>query len=136
MGKRILSVVLGLICAFIIISLMEMLNSLFYTPPKGIDYKDPQAVRAMMEALPVSAFMLVLLGYILGTLAGAIVTTVIHRSGSLLPAFIVGILLMAANAANLYWLHHPTWFAVISMAVYLPMAYLGGLIGNRLVKKV
>ncbi len=135
MVKRILSVVLGLICAMIIISGMEMLNSLFYAPPKGMNFEDPAVMRAMMAALPVTAFLLVLLGFILGTFVGALVAALVHKSGSLVPAIVVGVILMVANAANLYLLQHPLWFAVLSTAVYLPMAYLGGIVGNRLVKQ-
>jgi len=135
MVKRILSVVLGLICAFVLILSLEMINSLFYAPPEGVDFKTPVAMRAFIDALPVTAFLLVLLGFILGTFIGSLVAVMVSKSGNLVPAMLVGVILMVANMADLYLIQHPLWFAVLSTAVYLPMAYLGGIVGNRLAMK-
>ncbi len=118
MLRTILGIFIGLVCGVLVIVGWESFTHKLYPPPQGINFADKEAVRAMMAQMPLLAFVLILVGYVLAAFVGGAVATVIDKSKKILPALIVAGLLMLANAANLIMLPHPVWFIVASMMVY------------------
>ena len=131
MIKRILSVLAGLAVGAAVIFLTEMINSMNIKMPEGLDMNNRDAIRAWMETLPMSAYLVVLGGYVLGSLIGALLATLISGRKSAKPAIITGILLTLANILNLMMLPQPLWFAIVSCLVYLPFAYAGFLLARK-----
>ncbi|MBX2902180.1 MAG: hypothetical protein KF872_01395 [Chitinophagales bacterium] len=118
MLRTILGIFIGLVCGVLVIVGWESFTHKLYPPPQGINFADKEAVRAMMAQMPLLAFVLILVGYVLAAFVGGAVATVIDKSKKILPALIVAGLLMLANAANLIMLPHPVWFIGASMMVY------------------
>ena len=125
MVGKILSVIAGVIAGTIVIYLVEMLSSKVYPPPPGVDImKDKQALIEFIKNAPLSAMLLVLSGYVLGSFVGGWVSSRI--SGSLRQALISGVVLMAFGIMNLVEIPQPLWFGISSTISYIPLAYLGG----------
>jgi len=125
MAKKIISVVVAALAAFVVIYAVEALGHAVYPPPAGVDWKNPEAIRAYVAGLPLGAFGFVLLAYAVGSLVGGALATLISGRASVVPGLVVGGLLMVAGVANLSVVPHPLWFAIVSTLLYLPLAWLG-----------
>jgi glycerol uptake facilitator-like aquaporin len=123
--RRVLAVLAGVGVAIGIVFAVEAINAKLYPMPPGTDFWDSEGMRAVMTRLPRAALLLVLLGWGLGTVAGAWIAARVsgRRQG---PAWTVGVVLLAAAVFNLLELPHPLWFWVVGVALFLPAAWLGG----------
>ena len=124
MLKGILGVLGGLAAALVVIVVFQKVGQLIHPMPAGLDMKDKQAMGAWIQGLPVGAFLLLLAGYAAGSFTGGAVAVLIGRKPW--PALVIGGLLTLSGIANLVMIPHPAWVAVVSLAIYLPMAWLGG----------
>lgn len=123
MFRGILATMGGLVAALIVIMIFQKAGHWIYPMPPGLDVKDKEAMGAWIGGLPVGAFLLLLAGYALGSFAGGATSALI--SGTLRPALVTGGVLMLMGIANLFMIPHPLWLAVASLALYLPLAWLG-----------
>ena len=131
MLRSILSVLAGVIAGMVVIYGVEMLGHYVYPVPEGLDFKDKEAIKAYIEEAPAGALWFVVLAWALGSFAGGLVASVIAKQTNILHALIVGGLLMIAGIINLVSIPHPTWMWIAGLMVYLPFAWLGGVIGSR-----
>ena len=132
--KNVASVILGFIVASVVMMLVEMLNGHVLYPELSKAARaatNPEAVRALMASVPTGAMVVVLLGWLLGGVAGGWVTGRIAAAAGLRHALILGVLLTLAGIANNLMLPPPLWFWVAGMLVLGPAAYLGGVLAGR-----
>ena len=123
--KYVLPVVVGVMAGVILITFGEMGVHYIYPLPAGIDMNDKAGLVAAMSKMPVNAFVLLLINYMVcAFLAGMIATLVAGRSAKI-PAIVVGIALTLAGAFNMVMVPQPLWFSVINLLSYFPLAYLG-----------
>jgi hypothetical protein len=120
-----LAVLLGALAASAVIMAVEFLDATIYPSPPGMDPNDPDSVKSAMAALPIGALLLVLLGWIVGTFAGAWIAARLAPRSPIVHGLIVGVLLLAGGIYNMLEIPHPLWFWVLGVAVFLPSAYLG-----------
>jgi hypothetical protein len=128
MGKflrSLLAVVLGLIAAGLVIAAVEGIDSVVFPLPAGVDPSNRESLAAAMADVPVGALLLVLLGWCVGTFAGAWVAARVAGRAPLLHGLILGGLLLAVAVLNMLALPHPAWFWALALSVFLPAAYLG-----------
>lgn len=130
--KSILSIIGGIVIAFAIIMLMQSISMKMYPVPQGLDLNDPEVMKAYIASMPFAAFLWILAGYTIASFAGGMVATGISKI--LRQSFIVAMVLMLANAANLIMIPHPVWFAIASSLIYFPFAWLGGKTVLRMTK--
>ena len=124
MLRNILSVIAGIVGGALVISAVEWLGQKAYPQP-GIDFKDPQAVKAMMEHIPPGALLLVALGWLLGAFVAGAITTIVATNGESYRGYIAGALLMASAVANMLMLPHPIWFWFTGIAAIALGTWLG-----------
>ncbi len=123
--KYVLPVVVGVMAGVILITFGEMGLHHIYPLPAGIGMNDKAALAEAMSKMPVNAFLLLLLNYIVCSfLAGMIATLVAGRSAKI-PAIVVGIALTLAGAYNIVMVPQPLWFSAVNLLSYLPFAYVG-----------
>jgi hypothetical protein len=128
MGRKILAVIVAMIIAIAIVMIVEMINSSIIMPPSDAVMKDPAALRAFMANGPVTAYVVVLIGYILASFAGGFIVTKMSRreSPGLTLPLVIGVLLTIAEIANLILLPgQPIWFAALSLVTFIPLSLLG-----------
>ncbi|MEP6946407.1 MAG: hypothetical protein ABJA02_10850 [Acidobacteriota bacterium] len=130
MGRKILAVVVALIVATAIFMIVEMLNSFVLPPPPTDVLADPAKLREYMANGPAKAYIVVLVGYVIGSFVSGFIVTKMSRqvSADLTLPLIVGGLLTLAGVSNFIMLPgQPIWFAVLALLTFIPMV----LIGNR-----
>lgn len=123
--KNALAVVAGLLAAFVVFTVIEGLSSIIHPPPAELDMKNPEMMKEYISALPLSAKIMVLAAYVIGSLvAGMVVAKVSKSSDKKLP-IITGSILTVAAIVNLYMIPSPIWFVVINLLIYIPFVLLG-----------
>lgn len=105
----------ALVIFFLCVMLGDYASSTMFPPPAGIDWTKPDAIRAYMEQVPLSCFLVMMLGHAIGAfLAGFVLARFTRnkegRAGSTRIALIVGALITAGGVMNLAMIPHPTWF--------------------------
>lgn len=130
--NNIVAVFLSLVASSLVMMVCEYTNSLIYPFPAGMDTKNIEEVRAFTENMPSTAYILVLLGWTLGSALGAYLlqrySRVESRTRNIKILIMVLTLLGLAN--NLM-------FGVSTVIVLLGLIvfYAGAMAGVRLAKK-
>ena len=128
MGRKILAVIVAMVVAVAIFMIVQMINTMVVAPPSDAVMKDPAALRDFMANGPVKAYVIVLIGYLIGSFAGGFIVTKMSRreSPGLTLPIIVGALLSLGMVANILFLPgQPIWFVVASLIVFIPMSLFG-----------
>jgi len=125
MKRNIISVVIGLATAIITFIIAETINASLHPAPTNLDYKDSIAVNAFYENQPLSMWLLVLAGWIIGSLLCGLLIKIITKNDNRKLPIIAGIILTLSAVANFFSLPHPTWFIVIGLIVFIPSTLFG-----------
>lgn len=123
MGRTILGILAGLVVAWLAMTACEFASLFLHRPPAGLDLRDPQALAAHIAAAPLSAMLVVVVGWALAAFAGAWVAARIARH-RLVAALVIGVLVLAGVIANNAMIPHPLWMTLAGIALPLPLAWL------------
>lgn len=127
MLRRIGGGIAGLMVAWLIVSMAEAGVHKLYPTPRGFDQNDLAQMRQFVATLPANAFLLVLAGWLVGTLFGTWLAARVGQSRT--PAYVVGALLLAAGVANSVLIPQPIWFSALSFVVYIAATLAGARMG-------
>src|SRR5262245_48987608 len=116
--RKALGIVAGLVLGVVITSIVEWISSRIYPLPPGVDPMDVEAMKGVIAQLPFGAFLMVLLAWGLGSLAGGWLAVTIARGTWILPAVLVGGILMLFGIITMLMLPHPLWFWPLGVGVY------------------
>lgn len=130
--RKAIAVMVGVIVGIVVVTLVEGISSKLYPPPADLVASDIDALRQHISTLPRAAFFIVLAAHAIGTLAAGFVCAAVSKNQLWWGPIFVGAILLAGGIANLVMIPHPIWFAIVDVAVYLPAAYLGGVISNSI----
>ncbi|MEX2181540.1 MAG: hypothetical protein WD771_05820 [Gemmatimonadaceae bacterium] len=119
--RVVLAVLAGVLFGGLVVAGVEAANGLIHAMPEGLDRSDPGAMRAFVAGLPALAFVLLLVGWLLGTFLGGALAVRMAGQRPALVAGIVGGVILAATVMNLVMLPHPIW-VVIGAVVGIPAA--------------
>lgn len=119
--RRVLAVFAGLCASVAVILVVEGVSTALHRPPPGLDFTDPDQMRAFVASLPLSAFLLVLTAWVAGTFVGATVAIRIARERPLTYACVIGCVIGVATVLNLTSLPHPAWMPYAA-AAGIPLA--------------
>ncbi len=129
MGRKILALIVGLIAAFAVMMIVEMLNSLVVMPPGPEIMKDPAKLKEFMADLPMKAYIVVLIGYFLGSFFGGYIVTKMSRreSPGITMPLIIGSILTIGGILNFFVMlpGQPVWFIAMAFLIYIPVTLLG-----------
>jgi hypothetical protein len=129
-----IAVVAGFVAASAVMMVVESINGRFLYPDLGKAAEgmtDREAIRALLAGAPVGAFLVVILGWALGSLVGGAVAAWIARREPVRHAVVLGALLTLAGVANNLMLPPPAWFWVASLVVLIPAALVGARLAPR-----
>lgn len=127
MIRKAIAVFSGLVTTFLVMMLFEFSNSFFYPFPAGFNTQEPSQVRLFIEANSPGIFLLVIAGWIFGSVAGGVVVTGIAGESGRKVCLVAGVVITTLQVLNFLFLPHPVWAMVVGLAVMIP-CYL---IGNR-----
>lgn len=125
MKRNILSVVVGLAIAIITFLIVETINASFHPTPTNLDLQDSIAVKTFYENQPPTFWVMVLTGWIIGSLLCGLLIKIISKNENRKLPIIAGIILTLSAVANFFSLPHPTWFIVVGLMVFIPSTLLG-----------
>jgi len=129
MGKNIAAGIAGVVIAGLLVWLVEMLGHTVYPPPTGLNFADPDAMRAYIDMLPLGALLFVAAAWFIGTLGGTFAACKIGTAKPIVFAGVVGGLMLIATAANLIMIPHPLWFSILGIVGIIVAAWLGMTLG-------
>jgi hypothetical protein len=132
--RNIAAVVVGFIAASIVMMVVEFINGHVLYPRLGqaaAGLKDRASIQALFASAPIGSFIVVIIGWALGSFAGGWVTAKLSKAITTRPILILGILLTLAGFSNNLMLAPPLWFWIISLLVFIPAAYAGARLSGR-----
>jgi hypothetical protein len=129
MGRAVLAVVVGCVVSVLIVFGMDAISHLVYPPPAELNVRDPAAMRAIIDQMPIGAFIIVVAGWILGAGFGSWFATRLS-AGKAWAGGAVGGVTLAATGINLFTIAHPTW-VVLAALIGIPLATWGGVRAAR-----
>jgi hypothetical protein len=126
--RSIAAVVAGFIAASIVMMIFETINGRVLYPElakaaEGVT--DRETIRVLFAKAPLGAFLVVILGWILGGVAGGWATGRLAAHATIGHGLVLGALLTLAGVANNLMIPPPLWFWIVSLVVLMPAAYLG-----------
>jgi hypothetical protein len=135
MAKNILSIIIGLAASSFIIFALEVLSHIIYPAPANLDINNMEAVKAFAASAPPIVFILVIISYAIGSLIGGLVASAIANKNKMSKAITVGGILMGLGAYNLFMIPHPIWTILISIFLFIPCSWIGGMLGIKISSK-
>ena len=129
--KYVLPVVVGAMAGIMLISGGETMVFSVYPLLPGTDRYDAESLAKAMKVLPASAFMFLIVNYIVCSFLAGILTTLVSKGTTLRPPIVVGIVLTLAGLYNIVKLPHPLWFSILNLFIYLPFVYFGYLVVRK-----
>jgi hypothetical protein len=134
--RSILAVLLGAVLAFVLVACVEAIGHVVYPLPADLDLSDSDSVNAAITAMPVGAFLFVLLAWVVGTFGGAVLASWLAGRAPIVHGLVIGGLLLAAGVANMLMLPHPGWFCVVAVLLVPSAAYVGAALGGNWSRRV
>lgn len=132
--RSIVAVIVGFVAAGAVMMLVETVNGHVLYPEFGKlaeGMTDREEIRALLANAPVGAFLVVLVGWVLGGLVGGFLAAWIGWNAPLAHALVLGGLLTLAGIANNLMIPPPAWFWIPSLVAFLPAAYAGARLAPR-----
>jgi hypothetical protein len=126
--RSIAAVVAGFITASVVMMIIETINGRVLYPDlaKAADgATDRETLRSLLATAPIGALLVVIVGWILGGVAGGWTTARLAARATAGHGLVLGALLTLAGVANNLMLPPPLWFWIASLVVLVPAAYLG-----------
>ena len=124
-GRSILAIVVGALAAIILISAVEGVSGLLYPLPPDVDPGQPDVMQQYIAQLPIGAFVLVLVGWALGTFVGGWVAARLAGRAPLTHGLVVGALFLAAGVLTMLTIPHPIGMWVGGIVLPIACSYLG-----------
>lgn len=130
--KNVLAIIAGWLGGSVInMGLIQLGHNVF--PIEGVDLNDMDALAAVMPTLENKYFIFPFLAHALGTLVGALIAGRIAATHKMKFSIAIGGLFLLGGIMVNFMLPGPTWFAVVDILIaYIPMAWIGGKIAERL----
>lgn len=131
MLRLILSIVGGVIIAFVIVMAGDMLSQSLATSagPPPTDMNDRAAMEAYMAGLPTMVFIAMLATWTVAAFTAAAFAARFGRRGAW-PGWVAGGLFLCATAANLLMIPHPAWMAITGVVLVVAAAWFGARMGS------
>ena len=123
MLKKIFAVIVGITVGVLGIMLIQNISSQMFPWPEELKLSDKVRVKQYFDTLPVTAFLMVILSYVVGSFFGGMAATSLSKLKQ--SAIIVGGVLTLAGLANAMSIPQPLWVSITSILVFIPFALLG-----------
>ena len=136
MLRAILSIVGGVVAAFVIVMLGDMLSQAVAASSAGAppaDMTDRAAIEAYMSGLPTAVFVVMLAGWTVAAFAAAFIAARFGRKGAW-PGWVAAGVFLCATTANRLMIPHPGWMTFAGIALVLAGGWIGAGAGSRAVQ--
>lgn len=124
MARIIGGIIAGVVIAFLLVTLLEMVGHYVFPPPP-LDYSDPESRRLALANAPAGAFITVLIAYAAASLFGGLTAARIAQTGAW-PAWVIAGLLLVGTLVNVVLLPHPIWFTLFALIIITAGGWISG----------
>lgn len=124
MLRTVLAIVVGVIAAMAVILMLELIGMLLFPLPPGTPLASEADLAALVAASPIGKKIWVVMGWALGSFAGAWIAAKVARQRGLIAASAVALLIIAGTVMNAVNIPHPLWMNALGVLLPLPMAWL------------
>ena len=125
--RNVLAVITGLVVGSMVNMGIIAISGSIIPPPEGADITTMDGLTASMHLFQPRHFIFPFLAHALGTLAGAILASLIAATHKMKFALTIGLFFMIGGIINIFMLPSPLWFSVLDLAgAYIPMGWVGG----------
>jgi hypothetical protein len=125
--RNVLAVIAGLVVGSILNMVIINMSSSIIPPPEGADVTTMDGLKASMHLFQPRHFIFPFLAHALGTLAGAILASLIAVTHKMKFALTISLFFMIGGIINIFMLPSPLWFSILDLAgAYIPMGWIGG----------
>lgn len=126
--RSLAAIIAGFVVASIVMMIVEAFNGHVLYPElmkaaEGVT--DRETARALLASAPVGALLVVVVGWIVGGIAGGWTAARLATRARVGHGLVLGALLTVAGIANNLMLPPPLWFWIAGLVVLLPAAYAG-----------
>jgi hypothetical protein len=129
--KNSLATIIGFFVASITVYIFEtLIGHRLFPLPEGADPSNMEWVKNNMNQVPTGAKIMVVIAHFMGIVAGMFVAGFISKT-SMVPAYIVGGLMLLATIATIIILPKELWFSISDIV----LAVAGLLLGKSLAKR-
>jgi len=118
----------GFVAASLVMMAPETLNGRVCYPELGRlaeGVTDRDVIRELMARAPAGALLVVLAGWILGSVAGGFTAARLGRKSPARHGLALGLLITVAGVANNLMLPPPLWFWIAGLIVPIPSSHAG-----------
>lgn len=119
----------SLTLAFTIIMLIESFSQRLYPIPPGTDRNNKEQMKAYIDHLPATSFVLVLVAWCAGAFLGSFMLQRIRKNTTPKQAILFGVILLVLTAVELVAIPGPKWFTISALVCPVPLALLGYKLG-------
>lgn len=116
--KTFLSTIVGVLVSFAVVFGMELLAMTLFPSRIKFERNNIEALKTLIDHVPLAALILVIIGHGLGTYLGAYASYKIQPN-SMVGYLVVMILMLIGTISNLAMIPHPMWFMVADVCVIL-----------------
>lgn len=131
--KRIIGIVTGVACGFVIVFCGDAITHALHPVPYGFNYADSSAMQHYISGIPRYIFLLMTFFWLLSAFCGGLVSALITKTEWKRSSLTTGAILLAAALLNLVMTTpaHPLWMWLAALAGYIPAAFLGGWMAGK-----
>ena len=116
-----------------VLTIVVIQRFLPFQPPPGVDYASGKPFNEWVATLPLRAFQLMLVTFLVGSLVGGLVTRLIAPGRSAFPLeLIVGFVLLFYSIVSFQAAPTPPWLTYLACPGCMVFAWLGGWLGRRI----
>lgn len=133
--KNVLATIIGFIAASASVYIFELLIGPNLFPlPEGANPMDMEWLSNNMAQIPMGSKIFVVIGHFVGIVVGMFVAAIISKK-SMVPSYIVGILMLAATFFNIVMLPKELWFTLADGLMVIIGFFLGQLLASLQIEK-
>lgn len=123
--KNVFATIIGFFVASATVYIFEtVIGHTMFPLPEGVDPMNIEWIKDNMDKIPVGSKIFVVIAHFTGIIAGMFMAAQISKQ-SMVPSYIVGVLMLLATFATIFMLPKELWFT-ISDAVFVIAGYLIG----------
>lgn len=131
--RNALAILAGLFIGGSVNMTLITLGASLIPPPAGVDVNSAESLGKAMHLFEPRHFVMPFLAHAVGTLAGALAAYLIAATYRAQIAYAIGVVFLCGGVAASFMIPAPAWFIALDLlAAYLPMAWLGIRMGDRM----
>jgi hypothetical protein len=132
-ARNALALLVGLFIGGMVNMALVTLGPKLIAPPPGVDMTTAEGLTAGISLLEPKHYIMPFLAHAVGTLVAALIGALLAVSHRRVVAYVIGVAFLCGGIAASSMIPAPTWFIALDLvAAYIPMAWLGLFIANRI----